>query len=113
MKPLLLIIVASFSLHIAPSARAAEAYALTGQKIILTVTSDGTPPFTYQWKKDGVNIPGATASTYVIASATPADAANYTVQVSNKAGGVASDTAAITIIVSPTKAITGANVGTS
>lgn len=34
-----------------------------------TWTDDGSPAFTYQWARDGVNIGGATAATRVIAAA--------------------------------------------
>lgn len=35
-----------------------------GQTATFTVTATGTGPLTYQWKKDGVSISGATSSTY-------------------------------------------------
>ena len=46
-----------------------------------SVTATGTG-LTYQWKKNGVNIGGATASTYTIPSIVTADGATYTVTVS-------------------------------
>ena len=46
-----------------------------------TVTASGTAP-TYQWKKNGVSIGGATAATYTIPSIATADGATYTVEVS-------------------------------
>jgi len=47
----------------------------------------------YQWKRNGVNIPGATASSYTIASVTAAHFGTYTVLVSNSFGSVTSDPA--------------------
>ncbi len=55
----------------------------------LTVSVEGTPPFTYQWFKNGTAIPAATDATYSIPSAVP-DAAGYHVVVTNAAGSVTS-----------------------
>jgi hypothetical protein len=43
-------------------------------------------PMTIQWRKNGVNIPGATDATYIINAATPGDAGSYDVIVSNACG---------------------------
>ena len=48
---------------------------------------------TYQWKRNGVNISGATASTYHIPVVTAAHFGTYTVVVSNSSGSVTSDPA--------------------
>lgn len=40
-------------------------------------TSGGFEPISYQWRKGGLNLPGATQSTYDIALAGPADAGAY------------------------------------
>jgi hypothetical protein len=58
---------------------------ITGGAATLSVTATGTG-LTYQWKKDGQNISGATLSSY---SAT--DSGSYTVTVTNSAGSVTSD----------------------
>jgi autotransporter-associated beta strand protein len=59
-----------------------------GQPYTLSIDPTGTPPFTYQWKLNGVDIPLATGRTYTV----PAAAANspdplapfvYTVEVKN------------------------------
>lgn len=75
-----------------------------GKPVTFSVANDGTAPFTYQWAKNGVAIPGATAATYYIAAVGVTDAGIYTVQVSNKAGTVNSDKAVFTISVTPTTA---------
>src|SRR5437899_4707262 len=41
---------------------------------------------TFQWKKDGVNIPGATNSTYLIASSVIVDTGIYMVEVKTSGG---------------------------
>lgn len=40
-----------------------------GKPFSLEVDPSGTPPFTYQWLKDGADIPGANARTYSVAAA--------------------------------------------
>lgn len=53
--------------------------------------SSGTPPFSYQWKKDGVDVPGGTGITLSITNAGPSDVADYTCTVTNPAGFATSD----------------------
>jgi hypothetical protein len=73
-----------------------------GSPVTFSVTvGSGTLPFTYQWKKNGVNIVGATAATYTIAAVAAGDAGTYTVAVSNKAGAVTSDNGVFTLTVAP------------
>ncbi len=72
---------------------------LLGASVSLSVTASGTPEPTYQWRKNGVDIPGATSSTLTIASAQTADSSTYTCVVTNIAGTVISDPA--TLAVSP------------
>lgn len=79
-----------------------------GQAVSLSVTASGTPTPTYQWHKNGVPIPGATATTLSIASAQPSDAGAYTVLVSNAAGSVWSAAAHVTVtppIIDPARLI--------
>jgi autotransporter-associated beta strand protein len=57
----------------------------------------GPVPPDYQWRINGTDIPGATASTYSIASVTAADAGSYTVVVN----GVTSEPATLAISVPP------------
>lgn len=70
---------------------------LTGTGVEIGVTADGTQPFTYQWSKNGVLIPGATGAKLVFASPTPADTGRYTAKVSNIAGSTVSDEAVLTV----------------
>lgn len=86
----LLTFAALFSL-IGVAARAASATVAIGKSVTLSVNASGTSPFTYQWKKDGTNLSGATASTYKITSAQGVNSGNYTVVVSNPAGSTTSD----------------------
>ena len=61
------------------------------------VSTNGVPAVTYQWKKNGGTIPGATSATLNFASATPADTASYTVLIANAAGSVLSSPATLTV----------------
>ena len=74
------------SLALAPGSRALLTAAVSGGNL------------RYQWNLGGAPIAGATAGTYVIASAQPANAGNYTVTVSNSAGSITSAPAAISIV---------------
>ncbi len=70
-----------------------------GSSASFSVTATGTATLAYQWQKGGVNIAGATAATYSIASAQATDAGNYTVVVTNGAGSVTSGAATLTVNV--------------
>ncbi|NMH26777.1 beta strand repeat-containing protein [Flavobacterium silvaticum] len=54
-----------------------------------TVVASGTG-LSYQWKKNGVNISGATSDTYTINPVVAGSAGSYTVTVTNSAGSVTS-----------------------
>jgi len=68
-----------------------------GSSVTLTGGAAAAPTATYQWKKDGVNISGATSSSYTIAHVVPGDAGSYTCVSSNYLGSVTSN--ATTLIV--------------
>ncbi len=70
---------------------------MAGSAVLFSVTVNGTGPFSYQWRRGGANLAGATAETYKVASVQAGDAGDYTVVVSNKAGSTTSDTATLTL----------------
>jgi Ig-like domain-containing protein len=70
-----------------------------GSSITLFVEASGTPPLLYQWRHNGANIPGATASTYTISGFRLADAGNYSVAVENQFGVAASPPAKLSTIL--------------
>ncbi len=64
---------------------------------------DGLGTFSYQWKRDGTDIPGATGSTYVLAQADVGAAITVTVSWTDDGGAAESLTSA------PTAAVTNTN----
>ena len=91
--------------------------AKVGQTVTFDVTASGTAPFTYQWKKGGTNIAGATSISYVLANVTISDAAAYTVEVSNSLGSSLSNIATLSVVNPPVFTLqpvaTNASVGQS
>lgn len=61
------------------------------------VVACGTPPLSYQWRKDGGNIGGATSWSYTIASAQTTDAGGYDVVVTNASGNATSPSGTLTV----------------
>lgn len=72
-----------------------------GGSVVLTVTAFGTPAPSYSWRKNGNLIAGAGGPTLTLANLTSADAADYSVVVSNNLGSVTSAAATLTIIPAP------------
>lgn len=64
-----------------------------------TITPDvaGTLPLSYQWRTNGVPIPGATSLLYVKANAATSDSGNYDVVVTNQFGAVTSMVVTVTV----------------
>ncbi|HKQ39135.1 MAG TPA: immunoglobulin domain-containing protein, partial [Verrucomicrobiae bacterium] len=70
-----------------------------GQPATFTVSATGTPPITYQWSRNGTNIPGATDATYTTSPLFPPDnGAIFRVQCQNSAVSITSDPATVTVI---------------
>lgn len=82
-----------------------------GQPVTFVVGASGGAPFTYQWFRNGVALPGATADSLTLSSPLPADTGDYTVMVSNAAGSVTS--AAGLLRVSPVSRISNLSVLTN
>lgn len=82
--------------------------AITTQPVNQTATEGGSATFTvgaeggtatlsYQWRKDGVNIPGANGSSLDLSEISPSSAGNYSVVVSNRLGSVTSNVGKLTV----------------
>ena len=69
-----------------------------GQTATFSVTATGTAPLTYQWKKNGVNITGATSSSYTTPATTTTDSGStFAVVVTNSGGSATSNNASLTV----------------
>jgi hypothetical protein len=89
-----------------------------GQTATFSVVATGTPPLSYQWRKGGVAITGATSASYTTPATVVGDSGStFDVQVSNSANTVTSNPATLTVTdslpalnavsVSPTSVIGG------
>jgi hypothetical protein len=63
----------------------------------LNVVANGTAPFSYQWRKSGVPISGATTASFTITNAQGSDSGTFSVVVSNAGGSVTSTAATLTV----------------
>jgi predicted extracellular nuclease len=73
----------------------ADQTVILGQPASFSVIVAGYPAPTLQWFKDGNLIPGATGSSYAIATTTMADAGNYSVVATNSQGTASSSAALV------------------
>jgi len=83
----------------------------SGRPLTLTVATS-TGGTTYQWRKDGANIAGATTATYTVANAATSASGSYDVILSTSCGSKTSDAAVVVIADSPviTKQPTAASI---
>jgi hypothetical protein len=72
-----------------------------GSTATFVVAATGTPPLSYQWRKDGINILGANATNLMLINVQATNAGNYSVLVTNSAGTVTSSNALLAVLVVP------------
>lgn len=84
--------ISALAITVAPQSQSYK----TGDTISLSVTATGQNPITYQWKKDGAAINGATGASYIISGASATAAGAYTVTVTTPQGSVTSSAANLT-----------------
>jgi hypothetical protein len=73
-----------------------------GQTATFSVIANGTSPLSYQWRKNGTTISGATSATYTTPVEMTSDSgALFSVVVSNSAGNVTSNSATLTVNPDP------------
>jgi alpha-tubulin suppressor-like RCC1 family protein len=77
-----------------------------GGSVTFSVTATGTPPPTYQWRKGGIAIAGATSATLTLAAVPISAAGSYDVVVANAGGSVISNPATLTVTPAVAPAIT-------
>lgn len=68
-----------------------------GSNVTFTVLASGSGPFTYQWRRNGAPISGATTATYSITNVVLTNSATYDVLVANALASVFSSNASLTI----------------
>jgi alpha-tubulin suppressor-like RCC1 family protein len=74
------------------------AVGIEGQTVTFSVAATGTAPLSYQWRRAGVAIPGATAATYTTPPLTLADnGVEFSVAVANATGSTNSSAALLTV----------------
>jgi hypothetical protein len=75
-----------------------------GSTATLAVGVDGTGPFSFQWRRDGVNITGATSAVLTFNSVALPNAGTFSVVVTNSAGSATSGNAVldVTAVATPT-----------
>lgn len=80
-----------------------------GQGIFFAPRVNSTPAATFQWRKNGVDLPGATQLALTLTNVSPADAGSYQVIATNLAGSTASAVAVLTVIPPPVITVQPAN----
>lgn len=70
---------------------------LVGEDAIFTLIANANPTPTYQWRKDGVNIGGATGVSYEIDRVALEDEGDYDCVVTNADGSATSNAATLSI----------------
>ncbi len=102
---------------VALTAQPAGAAVTAGQTASFSAAATGSAPISYQWRRNGVAIAGATAASYTTPATAVADnGALFTVLVSNAANSVTSNAATLSVTaaaVAPTIATAPANVAVS
>ena len=92
-----LAVVASASAPVITASPAARTV-VVGGSTTLSVSASAAPAPTYQWRKSGVAISGATGATLQLANLQFADSVNYDVVVTNSAGSATSSLTAVTVV---------------
>ena len=73
-----------------------------GLPATFTVEASGSGPLSYQWRRNGIALSGATNASLTLHELRRNDAGAYSVLVGNSAGAVASAVATLTVLVPPT-----------
>jgi hypothetical protein len=87
---------------------------VAGATVTLSVTATGSPTPTFQWRRNGTPLAGATASTLTLTNVQAADAGDYTVVATNSAGSVTSSAATVAVTtVDPNARLSNLSVRTA
>jgi hypothetical protein len=81
-----------------------------GSTVQMTVGANGTLPLSYQWRKNGADLPGKTEPILILPAVTTADSGKYSVKVSNQWGDAVSADADLCVCLRPIPGIFGTGV---
>ncbi len=79
----------------------ASTFGVAGRSVSLSVAVEGTAPFFYQWRFNGVNISGANSATLTLDNLLTRQAGFYSVVILNSAGSAQSATAELSVLLPP------------
>jgi hypothetical protein len=79
-----------------------------GLPATFSVVAQSSLPLSYQWRRNGVNLPGATMSGLTLSSVQASDAGSYSVVVTTSAGSVTSTAVALALGTSRLVNLSGA-----
>jgi hypothetical protein len=95
--------VASLTINVAPAITSdpSDLTVAENETATFNVSATGTAPLYYQWRKDGVNIPGANGPSFSLLGAHPSDEGAYSVLITNVAGSAISAAARLRVNSQP------------
>jgi hypothetical protein len=70
-----------------------------GSLVTFLVAARGTLPLSYQWRRNNLDLDGATNTSMIVSNAQPANAGNYSVRITNTFGSVISSNATLKVNV--------------
>jgi hypothetical protein len=79
----------------------ASTFGVEGRSASMSVVVEGTAPFFYQWRFNGINIEGANGATLTLNNLLTRQAGLYSVTILNSAGSAQSATAELTVLLPP------------
>jgi hypothetical protein len=73
-----------------------------GGSVVFSVLARGTPPLSYQWRKGGVDIAGASKAALTLTNLQTSDISTYSVVIANVFGTATSSGASLSLLTPPT-----------
>lgn len=70
----------------------------SGTDVTLSVVAGGRPAVTYQWRKDGVDLPGETRASLALGFAVPEHSGSYVVEVRDASGSLTAAPAVLSVL---------------
>ncbi|MBN8247862.1 MAG: hypothetical protein J0L84_10505 [Verrucomicrobia bacterium] len=90
-----------FPVRLVDVAEPADRAVVAGETVRLTAEVLGTPPLTYEWRKDGTLVEGATGDSLTFDPVLQTDEGGYSLKVTNPGGSVTTRVAALSVTVTP------------